>query len=802
MTERLQNRQTLRPQHDPRQLAFQTTDELDEITETVGQQRALEALHFAVQIKHQGYNLFVLGPPGYGKRSTVKQVLQRESEGQRPGWDWCYVHNFSNPQSPTALRMAAGKGAKLKDDMANLVEELNSALPAIMDSDEYRERIQQLDDSIQKEQEKDFQELEKEAEQEGLTIVRTGQGWTVAPVKDKKLMSDEAYHQLPEDKKQHLDQRIREIRRKLENLLEEIPRWQKYRREQEKQIQREFTEATVKPMFEELKKRYQDNQKVIEYLDTVHKDVIDNARGFLQKGQHGQSQMAMMQAQAQDPSSNYYVNVLVDHSKDEGVPIIYEDNPTFNRLIGRVEYATQYGALVTDYTLIRAGALHKANGGYLVLDMRRLLMQPYAWDALKRSLFAQKIDIESVGQTLGLVNTVSLEPEPIPLDVKVVLIGDRMLYYLANQVDPDFRELFKVAADFEEKVSRTEDNVHLYAQLMATLVKKENLLPLTKEAVAAALDRTVRLSGDATKLSTHMRGVTDLLCEADYWARESGHQYIEHADIDQAVDKQIYRLSRLRDEMYEHVERDILMLSVDGSQSGQINGLSVISVGDYQFGHPTRITATARLGGGEVLDIQREVDMAGATHSKGVLIMTGYLKGRYLTTKPLSLSASLVFEQTYGVIDGDSASLAELCVLLSAISDVAVYQNLAVTGSVSQLGYVQPIGGVNEKIEGFYDICQRKGLTGDQGVLIPTANKQHLMLREDVAQAVHKGRFHIYPVSTVDDALSLLTGSTVGERQNDNRFPEGSLNHRVEKRLEQMADWAKKERLPHSNADQ
>jgi predicted ATP-dependent protease len=377
-----------------------------------------------------------------------------------------------------------------------------------------------------------------------------------------------------------------------------------------------------------------------------------------------------------------------------------------------------------------------------------------------------------------------------------------MLYYLANHVDPDFRELFKVAADFEEKVNRTQGNVHLYAQLMATLVKKENLLPLTKEAVAAALDQTVRLSGDASKLSTHMRGVTDLLCEADYCARQAGRQAVEHSDIDKAIDEQAYRLCRLRDQMYEHVERDLLMLSVDGRQTGQINALSVMAVGDDQFGHPTRITATARLGGGEVLDIQREVDMAGAAHSKGVLIMTGYVKGRYLTTKPLSLNASLVFEQTYGVIDGDSASLAELCVLLSAISQIPIYQNFAVTGSVSQLGYVQPIGGVNEKIEGFYDICQRKGLTGTQGVLIPVANQQHLMLRQDVAQAVHDGQFFIYPVATVDEALSLLTGLKAGERDDNDCFPKGSANHLIEHRLEQMADWAKTQRLSADNANE
>ncbi|MDX1487024.1 MAG: Lon protease family protein, partial [Acidiferrobacterales bacterium] len=447
----------------------------------------------------------------------------------------------------------------------------------------------------------------------------------------------------------------------------------------------------------------------------------------------------------------------------------------------------QFGALTTDFTLIRAGALHRANGGYLLLDMLKVLMQPYAWEGLKRALRSQEISIESLGQMLGMLSTVSLEPQPIPLDVKVVLMGERLLYYLLCAYDPDFRELFKVAADFDDRVERNAENSQLYARLVGTLARKEELRPFDRGAVARVIDESARLARDSERLSSHMQGLADLLREADHWAGEAGHEAVEAVDVQKAIDGQIRRLDRVRERLYEEINRGTVLIDTGGAQVGQVNALSVLQLGDFAFGQPSRVTATARLGRGEVVDIEREVELGGATHSKGVLILSNFMASRYAQNQPLSLSASLVFEQSYGMVEGDSASVAELCALLSALAEVPIKQSLAVTGSVNQRGQVQAIGGVNEKIEGFYDVCKARSLTGDQGVLIPAANVKHLMLREDVVTAARVGQFNIYPVETIDEAVSLLTGLPAGERDPQGAFPQGSVNDRVQRRLQKLS---------------
>jgi lon-related putative ATP-dependent protease len=480
--------------------------------------------------------------------------------------------------------------------------------------------------------------------------------------------------------------------------------------------------------------------------------------------------------------------VLVDHSDTEGAPVVYEDNPTYQNLIGRVEHMARMGALLTDFQLIKPGALHRASGGYLILDARKVLTQPYAWEALKRVLQAGQIRIESVGQMLSLISTVSLEPEPIPLDVKIALFGERMLYYLLWQLDPDFAELFKVEADFETEMDRTDSNQKLYAQLIATLVQKKDLRPFDRSAVVRVIERSARLAGDREKLTMRTRNIIDLLEEADYWAGENGNGTVTDGDVQQAIEAQIHRADRVRERVQEAILRDTFLIDTQGEVVGQINGLSVLQLGNFAFGRPTRITARTRLGKGQVLDIEREVELGGPIHSKGVLILSGFLGGRYTSDRPLSLSASLVFEQSYGGVEGDSASSAELYALLSAIADLPLRQSLAVTGSVNQRGQVQAIGGVNEKIEGFFDVCQARGLTGEQGVLIPASNVKHLMLRQDVVEAVEEGQFHVYPVETVDQGIEILTGVEAGEQDEEGTYPEGSVNDRVAKRLAELAE--------------
>jgi lon-related putative ATP-dependent protease len=570
-------------------------------------------------------------------------------------------------------------------------------------------------------------------------------------------------------------------------MLHQAPRWRRERFERVRKLKEEAVLFAVGHLINALRSEYADFQAVRTYLDEVQQNIIENMNDFRQPKEESLG-AALMGLSERADLSRFHVNLLVDHGDQRGVPIIDEEHPTYQNLIGRVEHLSQMGALVTNFLLIKPGALHLANGGYLLLDSFKLITQPFSWEALKRALSTREIRIESLGQMYSLVSTVSLEPEPIPLDVKVVLLGDRLLYYLLAEYDPEFVELFKVAADFEDEVPRSEENDLLYARLIATVARKEGLLPFDRGAVARVIEHCARRAEDTEKLSTHMESLADLVREAFYWAGQGGQKAVARENVERAIEAQIHRADRLRDRSYEAILRGTLLIDTSGDQVGQVNGLSVYQLGQFAFAQPSRITAATRLGSGELIDIQREVKLGGAIHSKGVLILTSFLASRYAAELPLSLSASLVFEQTYGPVEGDSASVAELCALLSSLSGQPIRQSLAVTGSVDQFGRVQAIGAVNEKIEGFFDICSKRGLSGDQGVLIPATNVPHLMLRRDVVDAAAAGRFHIYPVETVDQAIEMLTGLTAGEADLQGHFPEGSVNRRVADRLKQLAE--------------
>jgi lon-related putative ATP-dependent protease len=531
------------------------------------------------------------------------------------------------------------------------------------------------------------------------------------------------------------------------------------------------------------------------YLADVERDVIDGAERFLARSEDDPPDAllrALHQRGGEDRFRRYRVNVMIDHAANHGAPVVYEDNPTHANLIGRIEHAAELGALITEFTLIRPGALHRANGGYLLLDAIKLLQQPFAWDAVKRALRTREIRIESLGQALGLPATVSLEPEPIPLDTKVVLLGDRVLYYLLAAHDPEFGDLFKVMADFEQDLDRSRDADIAYARLIAGLVRKHGLRAFDRGAVARVIEHASRLASDGDKLSLHLRSIVDLLHEAEHCASGAGRATTTADDVQAAIDAQLRRAGRIRERMLEAIRRKLVLIDTGGDRVGQVNGLSVIDLGGHGFGQPTRITARARVGDGKVIDIEREVELGGPIHSKGVLILSGLLGARYAPRLPLSLSATIVFEQSYGGVEGDSASLAELCALLSAIAEVPIRQSLAVTGSVNQHGELQPIGGVNEKIEGFFDVCCARGLTGEQGVVIPRSNVQHLMLRRDVVAAVADGKFHVHAATAVDEAIELLTGRAAGDRDHDGQFPVGSVNALVEARLVSFADDARR----------
>jgi lon-related putative ATP-dependent protease len=786
--------QALRTRCDPAQFDFETTDALPDLDEAIGQSRASAALRFGLGIRRPGFNLYLLGEPGIGRRELLERFLAEQAAAQPTPSDWCYVNNFADPQRPRLLRLPAGTGAKLRAQMAQLMDELRAAIPAAFESEEYQTRRKELEEEIKEQQAQAFEQLRAEAEKHGIALLQTPAGMAFAPVRAGEVISPDEFRQLPEEEQKRIETVIASLEERLEKILRQVPQWRRQGLQRIRELDREVTRAAVAHLIDELRREYAALPEVLDYLEAVQRDVIEHADDFRRSDETGEigSPFGLLFSRPAPPSlRRFQVNVIVDHTATRGAPVVYEDNPSYQNLIGRVEHIAQMGALVTDFTLIKPGSLARANGGYLVLDAHKLLWQPFAWEALKRSLLARELRIESLGQTLSLVSTVSLEPEPIPLDVKVILIGDRLLYYLLYHFDPEFAQLFKVAADFEQSMARSPESQRLYARLIATVARREGLLPLDRAACARVVEEAARHAEDAERLSVHLEALRDLLREADHWARVGGGSVIRLADVEHALAARWQRAGRVRERLLEEIERGTILIDTRGARVGQVNGLSVVSLGDYTFGHPTRITARVRLGKGEVVDIQREVELAGPIHSKGVLTLAGFLGARYAPDVPLSLSASLVFEQTYAEVEGDSASLAELLALLSALAEVTLKQGLAVTGSVNQHGEVQAIGGVNEKIEGFFDLCVRRGLDGEQGVLIPAANVKHLMLKPEVVEAVSQGRFHIYAVTTIDEALELFTGLPAGERGEDGFFPEGSVNRMVEDRLLAMAEQAR-----------
>ena len=775
---------TLYRRCDPVGLAFEDTSKLEDLTQLIGQDRAGSAMEFAIGIDREGFNLFVMGPPGSGKHTLVRDFLARRPAGRELPGDWAYVNSFADPHKPIALALPAGRAAALKDDMEQLVDELRTAIPAIFESDEYRARAGQIEAEFSERHERAFTELGAEAEKEKVALLRTPTGFSFAPVKDGEVISPEDYAGLPDEEKERIARVIKGLQKKLEGVIRDVMRLRKEQRERVKQLNREMTLFAVGTHMTDLKERYAGLERVHAFLDAVQQDVIDNAEDFVRARE---SQSGGMPQQEAPSFRRYQVNVVVDHRTDGGLPVVIEEHPTYPNLVGRVEHIPQFGTLVTDFNLIKPGALHRANGGYLLLDAHKLFTQPFSWEALKRAISTRQIRIESLGEAYGLMSTVSLAPEPIPLDVKVVLFGDRMVYYLLHAYDPDFPKLFKVAADFEDRIDRTPEHDALFARLVATMARSHELVPFEREAVARVIEHSARLAGDARKLSANIRAIGDLMSEADHWARQAGRARAGAADVEHAIEAQRSRADRLRSVMHEAILRGTVLIDSAGEQIGQVNGLSVLQLGDNAFAAPTRITATTRLGDGRVIDVQREVELGGAIHSKGVLILSAFLAARFSLKRPHSLAASLVFEQTYGLVEGDSASLAELCALLSSLAEAPIRQSLAVTGSVNQLGEVQAIGGVNQKIEGFFDVCNARGLTGTQGVLIPAANADDLMLRADVIAAVRAGRFHVYAITSVDEAIELLTGIAAGVPDAGGGFPAQTINGRVAARMRDLS---------------
>jgi lon-related putative ATP-dependent protease len=797
---------------DPADFDFESTAELPDLTEMVGQERAVEALRFASEMSLPGYNVFLLGPPGTGRHSLLKRFLAQRSRERPQASDWCYVNNFQEPRKPQALELPAGRGRALVRDVDRLIDEACTTIPTAFEREDYRERRQQIEEAFGREQAQRLQQIQQRAREQGMAVLATAEGLSFTPLKDGQPMEVQEVQELPPEEQERIQQLAQEIQREFQQAMREMPRLVRRVRERIAELDREMAMLAAGSLIDDLLERYRDADGVAAYLRRLQADIIDNVELFLRP--HEPPTGAPREAEPAGPAESsrafgtpqpkespakrrYAVNLLVDNSPSSGeaageapasaAPVVYEDHPTYQNLVGETEYVAHMGTLVTDFSLIKSGALHRANGGYLVLDARKLLMQPFAWEALKQALRNREVRIEPMGQAYASIRTAGIEPEPIPLNVKVALVGDRWLYYRLQDADPEFQELFRVAADFDDRMPRNSGNDRRMAQLLGTIARQENLKPVSADGIARLIEESARMAGHRHKLSAQVRRTADLMREASHCSTQDGNGTVRAEDVQCAIDARVRRASRLRERIQEEVLEDTLLIDTAGRQVGQVNGLSVLALGEYAFGRPTRITARAALGTGKVVDIERETRLGGPLHSKGVLILAGFLTGRYVRGRPLSLAASLVFEQSYAGVEGDSASAGELIALLSAIGEIPVEQRLAITGSINQHGGLQAIGGANEKIEGFFELCRARGLNGDQGVLIPAANAKHLMLRADVREAVAAGDFHIYGVETIDDALTLMTGRSAGTADAAGRFPEDSVNGVVQARLDELA---------------
>lgn len=783
----------LRRTVDPSGLGFRTTAELEPASSLIGQDRALKAIQLGANIKQPDFNLFVLGPPESGKTTAVQAYLDKKAKSEPSPDDWVYVNNLKDPDRPKALPLPQGRAEAFAKAMVEAIDELRAALPALFESDDYQARRRAIDEEFRSQQERSLDALSERAKTQNIAVLRTPTGFAMAPTHDGKVLKPEVFETLPEAARSEIETKIAALQKELEGILEQMPRVMKDRRARLQELNEQLAELAVRQAIGDVQAQFDDLPQIKAHLATVHEDLIRNVANFLPQAD-GEGEQEAMVSQPVDVMRDarfrrYMVNVMVANGRHgPGARIIEEDNPTHANLMGRVEHIAQMGALITDFLLIKPGSLHLANGGYLLLDARKLLTSPFAWEALKRALKSRRIDIETPAEALGAISTKSLTPEPIPLSVKVFLFGDRQLYYLLSQHEPDFQRLFKIQADFDETIDRTEQNHGDYARLIASITRTHSLRPVDAAGVARLIEEGSRLAEDNQKLSLEIGKLADIVREADHYAAESGRDVIDRADVARAVDEQIQRADRVRDKSEESVKREIMLIDTKGEKVGQINGLSVLGLTNFAFGKPSRITARVRLGSGKVTDIERETDLGGPLHSKGVMILWGFLAGRFAQEMPLALAASLVFEQSYGGVDGDSASSAELYALLSALAEAPIKQGIAVTGSVNQLGEVQAIGGVNQKIEGFFDICKNRGLDGSQGVLIPRSNVQHLMLREDVVEAARAGKFTIHAVDTIDHGVAILTGQPAGERGRDGLFAPGSINRRVEDRLRRFAE--------------
>ncbi|WP_375176547.1 Lon protease family protein [Marinobacter mobilis] len=774
-----------------KEFPFRTTRQLEPLAEIVGQNRAQEAVRFALAMPHGGYNVYAVGRNGLGKRTMMLRYLEHHVDTRQQAHDWCYVANFEEPRIPKVLKLPAGRGNQLRQDMEKLMARLMKMVPQTFDSDNFLERASQLKEDFAERQEKELGKVADQARRKNINLtVTTPGGYRLVAMNGDEPHTAETFEALSEAKRNQFEREIDKLEKKLRQAVRKVADWEQEYAEQQHALNQETLEGISGHQIDELTARYGEFEDVVSFLEAVRQDLADNLDIFLEENDE-QAAIAYASLDKKLPR-RYQINVLV-HQKNNEMPVVVEDNPTYHNLFGYVENVTFKGTVFTDFSLVRPGSLHRANGGYLLMDAIKVLEQPFVWDGLKRALRSKSMQINSLEREMTLSGTISLEPEPIPLDVKIVLFGDRETWMLLQEYDSEFSELFRVTADFENEMVRTPDSQLLYSKFIASLVKEKNLLHCDRRAVARVIEHSARMAEHQDRLSLHAADIANLLRESDYWARQENASLISAEHVEQALTSAQYRSSRIRDQLYDSLRDGTTLISTSGKTVGQVNALSVMSTGGFEFGMANRVTATTYYGGGDIIDIERDVKLGGNIHSKGVMILSAWLAARFAVTDPMHLSASITFEQNYGEVDGDSASLAELCALLSSLSGVPIRQDLALTGSVNQFGQIQPIGGANEKVEGFFKTCQLTEFTGTQGVLVPSTNVQNLMLDAEVLQAVRERRFSIYSVSTVEEAVALLMGKQAGEPDKKGQYPKHSVYGLIQQRLDGMREHERQE---------
>lgn len=777
----------------PQLFEFESTEEIEPEEEIITQKRAEKSLDFGLGVKSEGFNLFVSGPSGTGRNTAVLKKLNEIAKKEEKPDDICYLYNFNKPDEPKVVTLPTGKGGKLKEDMEGFIKEIDTEIKKAFQSNKYETRKRKEIQQYEEKKQSLFKEVEEFAKSKGFGLKQTITGIAAVPLREGEPLKDKDYKKLSQEEKEELDEKQKEVREKLENILSKIRYIDKEAKQEIKELDKKVILYSIGHLVEELKEKYKNYRVIVDHLESIKKDIVQNVDSLKKSGSEQKLPFSPPGGdQKKKVLRKYKVNLLVDNCDQEGAPVIIEDNPTYYNLVGRIEYAQKFGMLSTDFTMIKPGAIHKANGGYLVIQALDVLKDYFAWEALKRILKHKKVKIEDINERFRLISIKSLKPCPLDINVKVIIVGLPLIYHLLHMYDKDFKKLFKVKADFDIRFTKSEDRINQFAEFVASKCKEENLNHFNSKAVADLMEHSSRLTGHKEKLSAKFSELLNVIREANYWSKKDNSDVVNSKHVDKAISEKIYRSNMIEEKIQEMIDENTLLIDTGGEKVGQINGISVLDLGDYRFGKPSRITARTYLGKGELINIEREAKLSGNIHSKGVLTLKGYLGEKFAQDKPLALSASVGFEQIYEEIEGDSASSTELYCLLSSLAEVPLTQNIAVTGSVNQRGEIQPVGAINEKIEGFYKTCKIKGLNNKQGVIIPQQNVKHLMLKDEVIKAVEDGKFHIYAIETVEEGIEILTGLKAGEKDKEDKYPENTVFYKVDKKLRKYSKLARK----------